>query len=89
LAHFRPELRHFGDPEKVIQLILRHANVATTNTYHIKAAPAQVTSAMEKLEQSLPESLSGNETAEQVQEEVVPESLSGNARLERRGILCR
>jgi len=30
---------------KVIQDILRHANVSTTNTYYIKTAPAQVTDA--------------------------------------------
>lgn len=52
-----------GVPEKVIQQILRHANVSTTATYYIKTVPAQVTDAMEKLEQALPESLSGNEVA--------------------------
>jgi integrase len=52
-----------GVPEKVIQQILRHANVSTTATYYIKTVPAQVTDAMEKLEQVLPESLSGNEVA--------------------------
>jgi integrase len=54
-----------GVPEKVIQQILRHANVSTTATYYIKTVPAQVTDAMEKLEQALPESLSGNEVATQ------------------------
>ncbi len=39
---------------KVIQQILRHANVSTTATYYIKTVPAQVTDAMEKLEQALP-----------------------------------
>ena len=52
-----------GVPEKVIQQILRHANVSTTATYYIKTVPSQVTDAMEKLEQALPESLSGNEVA--------------------------
>lgn len=52
-----------GVSEKVIQQILRHANVSTTATYYIKTAPAQVTDAMEKLAQALPESLSGNEVA--------------------------
>jgi len=52
-----------GVSEKVIQQILRHANVSTTATYYIKTVPAQVTDAMEKLEQVLPESLSGNEVA--------------------------
>jgi hypothetical protein len=37
--------------------------VSTTNNYYIKTVPAQVTDAMEKLEQALPESLSGNEMA--------------------------
>jgi hypothetical protein len=37
----------------------------TTATYYIKTAPAQVTDAMEKLEQALPESLSGNGVATQ------------------------
>ena len=54
-----------GVPEKVIQQILRHANVATTNTYYIKTASDQVTSAMEKLQQALPQSLCGNEVATQ------------------------
>jgi hypothetical protein len=52
-----------GVPEKVIQQILRHANVSTTSTYYIKTVPAQVADAMEKLQQALPESLSGNEVA--------------------------
>jgi hypothetical protein len=42
-----------------------HTNVSTTATYYIKTVPAQVTDAMEKLEQALPESLSGNEVATQ------------------------
>lgn len=54
-----------GVPEKVIQQILRHANVATTNTYYIKTDSDQVTSAMKKLQQALPESLTGNEVATQ------------------------
>jgi len=52
-----------GVPEKVIQQILRHANVNTTNTYYIKTVPAQVTDAMEKLQQAVPEMVSGNEVA--------------------------
>ncbi len=52
-----------GVPEKVIQDILRHANVTTTSTYYIKTVPAQVTDAMEKLPQALPKSLSGSEVA--------------------------
>ena len=54
-----------GVPEKVIQQILRHANVSTTATYYIKTVPAQVTDAMEKLEQAMPDSLSGNKWATQ------------------------
>ena len=54
-----------GVSEKVIQQILRHANVSTTATYYIKTLPAQVTDAMQKLEQALPESLCGNEVATQ------------------------
>ena len=30
-----------GVPEKVIQDILRHANVSMTSTYYIKTVPAQ------------------------------------------------
>lgn len=52
-----------GVPEKVIQQILRHANVSTTATYYIKTIPTQVTNAMEKLERALSQSLSGNEVA--------------------------
>ncbi|HVO59420.1 MAG TPA: tyrosine-type recombinase/integrase [Terriglobales bacterium] len=52
-----------GVPEKVIQQILRHANVSTTATYYIKTVPAQVTDAMEKLQQAVPEMVSGNEVA--------------------------
>lgn len=52
-----------GVPEKVIQQILRHANVSTTSTYYIKTVPAQVADAMEKLQDSLPDSLSVNDLA--------------------------
>jgi hypothetical protein len=47
----------------VIQQLLRHANVSTTATYYIKTVPAQLTDAMEKLQQALSESFSGNEVA--------------------------
>ncbi len=47
----------------MIQQVLRHANVSTTSKYYIKTVPAQVTDAMEKLQQALPESSSGNEVA--------------------------
>jgi integrase len=52
-----------GVPEKVIQQILRHTNVSTTSTYYIKTVPTQVTDAIEKLQQALPDSLCGNEVA--------------------------
>jgi integrase len=52
-----------GVPEKVIQQILRHANVSTTSTYYIKTVPSQVIDAMEKLQQALPESLTDNQVA--------------------------
>ena len=52
-----------GVPEKVIQQILRHTNVSTTSAYYIKTVPTQVTDAMEKLQEALPVSLSGNEVA--------------------------
>lgn len=57
-----------GVPEKVIQQILRHANVSTTTTYYIKTIPAQVTDAMEKLQEALPESFSGTTAVKQEQE---------------------
>jgi len=37
-------------PELVIQRILRHANVGTTNTYYIKTAAGDVRDAMDKLQ---------------------------------------
>jgi integrase len=46
-------LYRLGVPE-MIQRILRHANVSTTNTYYIKSAADDVRSAMATLEQHLP-----------------------------------
>ena len=66
-----------GVPEKVIQQILRHANVSTTATYYIKTVPAQVTDAMEKLQGALPDPLTKLEVVGKVQESK-PETLSGN-----------
>jgi integrase len=43
-----------GVPEKVIQAILRHANVSATATYYIKTAVDDVRNAMAKLESSIP-----------------------------------
>jgi hypothetical protein len=37
--------------------------VSTISTYYIKTVPAQVSDAMEKLQQALPNSLSGNDVA--------------------------
>jgi integrase len=42
-------------PEKVVQRILRHANVNTTATYYIKGAADDVQSAMETQEKNIPE----------------------------------
>jgi integrase len=49
-----------GVPEKVIQSILRHANVSTTVTYYVKTSDEQNVQAMGRLEDALPESLSVN-----------------------------
>jgi hypothetical protein len=44
-----------GAPDKVIQLILRHANVNTTLGFYIKPSGPDVVAAMGKFEQSLDE----------------------------------
>jgi integrase len=46
-------LYRLGVPDKVIQMILRHANVSTTVTYYIKTAPPDVQAAMMTLENSV------------------------------------
>lgn len=46
-------LYRLGVPEKVIQQILRHANVSTTATYYIKTAADDVRSAMAVLENQI------------------------------------
>lgn len=48
-------LYRLGVPEKVIQHILRHANVSTTATYYIKTAAGDVRTAMAKLENHIAE----------------------------------
>jgi len=48
-------LYRLGVPEKVIQQILRHANVSTTATYYIKTAADDVRSAMATLENRIAE----------------------------------
>ena len=48
-------LYRLGVPDIVIQRILRHANVSTTETYYIKTATADVRSAMTKLEKHIAE----------------------------------
>ena len=53
-----------GVPEKTIQVILRHANVATTSAYYIKTAPADAVAAMQKLNTAVPEL--GNDWATEV-----------------------
>jgi integrase len=47
-------LYRLGVQDKVIQRILRHANVSTTATYYIKTVADDVKSAMTKLEQNIP-----------------------------------
>ena len=47
-------LYRLGVPEIVIQRVLRHANVSTTNTYYIKSAAGDVRNAMATLEQHIP-----------------------------------
>jgi integrase len=48
-------LYRLGVPEKVIQRILRHANVSTTSTYYIKTAADDVRKAMTELEKQIPD----------------------------------
>ena len=48
-------LYRLGVSPKVIQAILRHANVSTTATYYIKTAEADVQSAMTMLEDRIAE----------------------------------
>jgi hypothetical protein len=47
-------LYRLGVQEKVIQRILRHANVSTTATYYIKTAADDVRSAMSTLQKHVP-----------------------------------
>jgi hypothetical protein len=46
-----------GVPDKVIQTILRHANVSTTATGYVKTRDDQTAQAMAKLEDAMPEIL--------------------------------
>ena len=55
-ARSRSNLYRLGVPDKVIQAILRHANVSTTATYYIKTAAEDVRNAMAKLENQIAES---------------------------------
>jgi integrase len=64
-----------GVPEKVIQDILRHANVTTTS-YYVKTVPTQVSDAMGKLQQALPETLSGNEVATKMTNATAPSAIN-------------
>jgi integrase len=52
-----------GVSDKVIQEILRHSNVSTTNSYYIKTVPQQVLDAMHQLETAIPQVLTDNEVA--------------------------
>lgn len=47
-------LYRLGVPEMVVQRILRHSNVSTTQMYYIKTIPEDVRSAMEKFADSIP-----------------------------------
>ncbi len=46
-------LYRLGVPDKVIQAILRHANVSTTLTFYVKPPAADSVAAMEKLQEAL------------------------------------
>jgi integrase len=46
-------LNRLGVDDSVIQRILRHANISTTQTYYIKTAPADAQAAMAKLESNI------------------------------------
>jgi integrase len=48
-------LYRLGVPDKVIQRILRHANLSTTTGYYIKSQTKDVLDAMAKLENSIPD----------------------------------
>jgi integrase len=49
-------LNRLGVDDSVIQRILRHSNIATTQTFYIKAVAPDVRDAMTKLEKSIPKS---------------------------------
>jgi integrase len=46
-------LHELGVPDKVIQAILRHEDVKTTQKSYIKTMPAVVTQAMKRLEEKI------------------------------------
>jgi len=46
-------LYRLGVPEKIIQKILRHSDVATTMTYYVKANDKDTAVAMKKLEEEV------------------------------------
>jgi integrase len=46
-------LYRLGVPDLTIQKVLRHSNVATTQTHYIKSAPEEAVAAMKKVENSL------------------------------------
>jgi len=50
--------------------------VTTTSTYYIKTIPSQVNDAMEKLQQALPETLSGNEVATETPNATAPSAVN-------------
>jgi integrase len=48
-------LHRLGTPDRIIQRILRHTNIAVTMRSYVKAADADVLSAMARLEESVPQ----------------------------------
>jgi integrase len=56
-------LYSLGVPDKIIQRILRHADVATTMACYVKSIPADVRESMEKLESELENRLLGTNRA--------------------------
>jgi len=48
-------LNRLGVDDSVIQRILRHSNISTTQAYYIKTASDDVRNAMSKLENNIPE----------------------------------
>ena len=69
-------LYRLGVPEKVIQRILRHANVNTTATYYIKTVDDDVRKAMTQLESSIPQTQSDTNGTLEVEAPNLPTSIN-------------